>query len=176
MIKAAAVVEDAAERAWLPRVPGTAEQRDWDPEIPLFLDDVDEHGKVPVSHYLQRERGEGGGGPPFTEPSASSSNGRSATMSYSARMGLVQQSRMDRKFEKAGVSGKHQATNTNQPGGESLEPITMFASYDPAAFISEPIPRINSDRRPIWSRRRWVMSNEFLVPKSAKPKNTIKDQ
>jgi hypothetical protein len=149
MIKAAAAVEMAAERQWLPRVPGTAEQRDWDPEIPLFLDDVDEHGKAPISHYTQK--------------------------STDALRSAARQDKVDEKFTKAGLVQKHQAINKNQPGGEQLEPITMFASYDPASFISEPIVKPSSNSRPIWSRRRWALTNEFLVPRNPKAKNTIKD-
>jgi hypothetical protein len=151
MIHAAAAVEQAAEARMLPRVPGVAEQRDWDPEIPLFLDDADEHGKPPISHYTS-----GGKGSP--------AGIRSAT----------QNAMVNDKFTKGSVAQKHQAINSHQPGGETLEAITMFASYDPASFIDEPI-RIDPNKRPTWSRRRWAMSNDFLVPKAPKAKNTIKD-
>lgn len=138
LIKAGAVVERAASTGYLPRIPGVPEQRAWDPEIPLFLEDADEHGKAPVWHYSSD----------------------------------AVEKHVNAKFEKAGKNHKNLA---NEHAGESLEPNTMFASYDPASFISEPIQRIEK-RRPHWSRRRWNLSDQFLVPKSPQPKNTIKDE
>ena len=45
-IVAGAAVEALAAEGRLPRVPATQVQRDWDPQIPLFLEDADEHGKA----------------------------------------------------------------------------------------------------------------------------------
>ncbi|EPY39156.1 hypothetical protein AGDE_04773 [Angomonas deanei] len=62
--------------------------------------------------------------------------------------------------------------------GESLEPNTLFATYDPSAFVVSENDRTSSieQKRPIWSRRRWALNDNFMVPKSPKPKNTIKGE
>ena len=151
VIKAAAAVEVAASRNLLPRVPGTQEQRDWDPEIPLFLDDLDEHGQAPIAHYTG-PAGDGAANKIRSEKTRQKVDGRFV-----------------------GVHNKHQSINMNQPGGETLEPITMFASYDPAAFVREPLKPPQASR-PLWSRRRWALTNEFLIPRNPKAKNTIKDE
>jgi hypothetical protein len=57
-IKAGACVESRAAEGSLPRVPGTKEQRDWDPQIPLFLEDVDEAGAAPPPGYVPYTPGE----------------------------------------------------------------------------------------------------------------------
>lgn len=137
LIRSGALVERCASMNYLPRIPGVAEQRDWDPEIPLFLEDVDEHGKAPAEHFAR----------------------------------TVDEKHIQSKFATKSVS----ATLVNEHNKETLEPITMFASYDPAAFITEKI-KLKETTRPLWSRRRWVLSNQFLVPKSPLPKNTIKDE
>ena len=48
-VRAGARAEELAETGRLPRIPGSKEQRAWDPNIPLFLDDVDEHGAMPAN-------------------------------------------------------------------------------------------------------------------------------
>jgi hypothetical protein len=143
LIRAGATVEKAAANGYLPRIPGVPEQRNWDPEIPLFLEDADEHGKAPKSVYESE---------------------------------TVMSRHIDAKF--AGGDGAARGGSpsaVNRHAGETLEPITMFASYDPASFVVEPIARMEP-RKPTWSRRRWALSDEFLVPKSPQPKNTIKDE
>ncbi|CUE58789.1 Hypothetical protein, putative [Bodo saltans] len=142
LIRAGATVEKSAASGYLPRIPGVPEQRNWDPEIPLFLEDADEHGKAPTQHYES---------------------------SVAAR-------HLNSKFAGAESSSRGGSPSAvNRHAGETLEPITMFASYDAASFINEPV-RTMEARKPIWSRRRWALSDEFLVPKSPQPKNTIKDE
>jgi hypothetical protein len=51
-VEAGAAVERAAARGMLPRVPSTAVQRAWDPEVPLFLDDLDEAGAPPPPEFF----------------------------------------------------------------------------------------------------------------------------
>jgi hypothetical protein len=46
-IDAGAIVEDRTTDRRLPRIPSTKLHRDWDPEIPLFLEDADERGAAP---------------------------------------------------------------------------------------------------------------------------------
>ncbi|KAG8346614.1 hypothetical protein ERJ75_001003400 [Trypanosoma vivax] len=138
LIRAAATVERYEASGQLPRVPGTAEQRNWDPAIPLFLDDVDEHGRPPP--------------PPPPRDMC---------------MRLV-----DERMEKTTQTPNELA---NRHEGETLEANTMFASYDPSAFVSDRV-QLRDERRPYWSRRRWALTDKFLVPKSPKAKNTIKDE
>ncbi|KEG10058.1 hypothetical protein DQ04_04241040 [Trypanosoma grayi] len=145
LIRAGAVVERHAVSGLLPRVPGTAEQRDWDPAIPLFLEDVDERGRPPP-------------------PPRSSGNGN-ATADMCAR---VVDERMARSAPTPSELANHHA-------GEELEPNLMFASYDPSAFVNDQV-QMRENKRPYWSRRRWALTDRFLVPKSPKPKNTIKDE
>lgn len=151
LIRAGAVVENTASRGYLPRIPGVREQRDWDPEIPLFLEDADEHGKAPHWHY-------------------DGSRKAAATTTHSA----ATQSVIDSKFDTPAMRhGSRTLINANNQ--ETLEPITMFASYDPSGFINEKI-KLQKRRSPIWSRRRWALSEEYLVPKAPTPRNTIKDE
>ncbi|KAG5509500.1 hypothetical protein JKF63_06205 [Porcisia hertigi] len=137
LIRSAAVVERFEEEELLPRIPGTPEQRNWDPEIPLFLEDVDEFGRSP----------------------------RPVAGDMVARV-------IEERF--AEESGRTPVSLANRHAGEALEPNTMFATYDPAAFVSDSIK--NDVRRPFWSRRRWALSDNFMVPVSPKAKNTIKDE
>lgn len=137
LIRAAATVERFEEEERLPRIPGTPEQRDWDPEIPLFLEDVDELGRSP------RPVG--------------------ADMVHRV---------MEERF--AQETGRTPVNLANRHAGESLEPNTMFATYDPTAFVSDAV--VPETRRPFWSRRRWALTDNFMVPMSPKPKNTIKDE
>eukprot|EP00796_Vickermania_ingenoplastis_P004330 gene4330-3144_t len=116
LIRAGAVVERFEAAQQLPRVPGTKEQRDWDPEIPLFLDDLDERGPA-----LLEERFDGG----------------------------------------KGKTPINTALRTRKPGEEELEANTMFASYDPASFVNDVVPKADY-RRPYWSRRRWSLSDNFM--------------
>lgn len=135
LIRAGAAVERFEADNLLPHIPGTAEQRDWDPAIPLFLEDLDEHGRPPT--VLQ---------------------------SVTDRV-------VDERFADAVAKATHLA---NPHAGETLEPNTMFASYDPASFVSDEVKA--DQRRPYWSRRRWALTDNFLVPMSPKPKNTIMDE
>ena len=140
LIRSAATVERMAAMQTLPRIPGVPEQRDWDPEIPLFLEDTDEFGKAP---------------PP---PS-------------STRDAVVQNA-----LQKAFHVGSNQKHLANPHAGDALTPNTMFAAVDPAAFVTTAQTGPKRQGRPFWSRRRWNVSNEFLVPKSPEAKNTIKDE
>jgi hypothetical protein len=139
LIRSAAQVERLAKAQLLPRIPGTPEQRDWDPEIPLFLEDVDEFGKAPPA---------------------------------STTRGEVLQASLQKAFH-APVPQKNLA---NVHAGETLEPNTMFAAVDPSAFVTTRRTSPRREGKPFWSRRRWNVSNEFLVPKAPKAKNTIKDE
>uniref|UniRef100_A0A7S1QJ23 39S ribosomal protein L52, mitochondrial n=1 Tax=Neobodo designis TaxID=312471 RepID=A0A7S1QJ23_NEODS len=47
IIEAGAIVEELAAADRLPMVPATKAQRDWDPNVPLFLEDQDERGARP---------------------------------------------------------------------------------------------------------------------------------
>lgn len=136
LIRAGAAVERYEREGMLPRIPGTREQRDWDPAIPLFLEDLDERGRPPVplpADMVERV--------------------------------------IDERFSAGSQTASHLA---NKHAGEELEPNTMFATYDPAAFVSD---EIKADvRRPYWSRRRWALTDNFMVPMSPKPKNTIPDE
>lgn len=125
IIRAGATVEKATRLGTLPRIPGTKEQRSWDPEIPLFLDDSDEHGEAPSD------------------------------------LASIRRQLLDQRFAK--------------PKKEEMEVNTLFASYDPAAFVSEPVVDDRKKQRPKWSRRRWALSNQFTVPKDIQSKNTIPD-
>ncbi|EAN95604.1 hypothetical protein C3747_37g241 [Trypanosoma cruzi] len=137
LIRAGAAVERKAARGLLPRVPGTPEQRNWDPAIPLFLEDVDEQGRPPPS---------------------------------------VGRSICSRVIDERMASSTQTPNElANRHEGETLEANTMFESYDPQAFVSDHI-KLRDERRPYWSRRRWALTDNFLVPKSPKPKNTIKDE
>lgn len=137
LIRAGATVERYEREGMLPRIPGTREQRDWDPSIPLFLEDLDERGRQP-------------------EP-------------------LPAQDMVERVVDERYSGASHTPSNlANRHAGEELEPNTMFASYDPAAFVSDDV-RMDV-RRPYWSRRRWALSDNFMVPVSPKPKNTIPDE
>eukprot|EP00760_Papus_ankaliazontas_P018605 PhM_4_TR17557/c0_g1_i1/m.34152 len=49
LIRAGATVEQRAAAGTLPKIPATKEQRDWDPNVPLFLEDVDEAGVSPAA-------------------------------------------------------------------------------------------------------------------------------
>ncbi|KAH9600057.1 hypothetical protein LSM04_000241 [Trypanosoma melophagium] len=147
LIRAGAVVERYAAHGLLPRVPGTAEQRDWDPAIPLFLEDVDEHGRPPPAPLQGQQQPQ-------------QINNMMCTRMIDERM----------------ASATHTPNElANRHEGEKLEPNTMFASYDPSAFVSDRV-KLRDDRRPYWSRRRWALTDKFLVPKSPKAKNTIKDE
>lgn len=148
LIRAGAAVERYESLGLLPRVPGTAEQRDWDPEIPLFLDDVDEHGAPRVA----RPPVHGGG-----SAAVGSTDGMTARV-------------IDERFTASRTSGSLENTHA----GESLEENTLFATYDPAAFVSD--APVAKKERPFWSRRRWALTDDFLLPVSPKPKNTIKDE
>ncbi|CCW61916.1 unnamed protein product [Phytomonas sp. EM1] len=143
LIRAGAVVERYEEEGLLPRIPGTPEQRDWDPEIPLFLDDLDERGRPPIPK----------------EDSSSSS---------------LQSNVVEKMVEDRFRAQTRTPINlANRHAGEELEPNVMFASYDPKAFVAD---RIKADyRRPHWSRRRWALTDNFMLPINPKPKNTIPD-
>ena len=45
IIKSAALVERRLRDGAMPKIPGTQSSRDWDPQIPLFLEDSDESGQ-----------------------------------------------------------------------------------------------------------------------------------
>ncbi|RNF02909.1 hypothetical protein TraAM80_06112 [Trypanosoma rangeli] len=135
LIRAGAVVERQAAQGLLPRVPGTPEQRNWDPAIPLFLEDVDEQGRPPPTRSVCSRVVDERMGSPTRAPNATA----------------------------------------NRQEGDTLEANTMFESYDPQAFVSDHV-KMWDERRPYWSRRRWALTDKFLVPKSPKPKNTIKDE
>ncbi|KAK7197839.1 hypothetical protein NESM_000737300 [Novymonas esmeraldas] len=137
LIRAAATVERFEAEELLPRIPGTREQRDWDPEVPLFLEDMDELGRAP-------------------RPVAADMTSR------------VMEERFAQQHRRTPVN----LANTH--AGETLQPNTMFATYDPAAFVSDAV--VADARRPFWSRRRWALSDTFMVPMSPKAKNTIKDE
>eukprot|EP00759_Apiculatamorpha_spiralis_P023176 PhF_6_TR27032/c0_g1_i2/m.39482 len=47
IIRSAAEVEKRIAEGRIPKIPGTKETRDWDPQVPLFLEDVDEAGVGP---------------------------------------------------------------------------------------------------------------------------------
>ncbi|KPI87208.1 hypothetical protein ABL78_3724 [Leptomonas seymouri] len=137
LIRAGAAVERFEEAELLPRVPGTPEQRDWDPEIPLFLADCDEAGRPP----------------------------RPVSVDVASRV-------TEERF--ASEAGRTPLNLANRHAGESLEPNAMFATFDPSAFVSD---AVKMDRRkPFWSRRRWALNDNFMVPMSPKPKNTIQDE
>lgn len=138
LIRAAATVERLEAADLLPRIPGTPEQRNWDPEIPLFLDDMDESDSAVTA----------------------------------AGSSIVNQFISTHFTEEASVGSSASAANRNC--GETLEANTLFATYDPAAFVSDAIA--SERRRPFWSRRRWALSDNFMVPVSPKAKNTIKDE
>ncbi|KPA76562.1 putative mitochondrial hypothetical protein [Leptomonas pyrrhocoris] len=137
LIRAGATVERFEEEELLPRIPGTPEQRDWDPEVPLFLEDLDEAGRPP----------------------------RAMSPDMMARV-------MEERF--TSDTGRTPVNLANKHAGESLEPNTMFATFDPAAFVSDAVRM--DERKPFWSRRRWALNDNFMVPMSPKPKNTIPDE
>lgn len=154
MIQSAALVEGLAETNRLPRIPGVREQREWDPSIPLFLDDMDDHGA-----------------PPSLQSVADGlSKGADAA-----------QRRADAHFrdQQAAMDGKTIIKNTASEG-ESLTPITMFASYSPAAMFTEKQNRgykgvAGASKPSPFDRRRWNMTDNFLVYKGPKARNTIGD-
>ncbi|KNH07361.1 hypothetical protein XU18_1893 [Perkinsela sp. CCAP 1560/4] len=45
IIKSAALVEQRLAEGTMPKIPGTRSSRDWDPQIPLFLEDSDDCGQ-----------------------------------------------------------------------------------------------------------------------------------
>lgn len=153
LIRAGATVERYEAEQRLPRIPGTKEQRDWDPEIPLFLDDLDERGQAPVATATG-----------FSETSAI----RDAA---SATAALVEERFSSTKQKTTPINTTRLPPADDPP----LEVNTMFASYDPKSFVSDEIPKADR-QRPYWSRRRWSLSDNFMVPVSPKPKNTIKDE
>ena len=56
-IEAAAIVEDLQDQDRLPAIPATQVQRDWDPNIPLFLEDSHEAGRAPGSASVSDDGG-----------------------------------------------------------------------------------------------------------------------
>lgn len=169
LIRAGATVEQYEARQLLPRVPGVKEQRDWDPEIPLFLDDLDAQGNT---SGLFR----------------SSSAAGSATVHPGGFTEALVEKRFDHRENTTtpiNVSKPFPHRNWNRARGHldeegdtgpsPLEVNTMFATYDPKAFVKDEIPTVDL-RRPFWSRRRWSLSDSFMLPVSPKPKNTIKDE
>lgn len=158
LIRAGAAVEQYEESGMLPRVPGTREQRDWDVQIPLFLDDLDERG-LPAATTTSRH------GPTEGAKSTLSSGKAHIHASTVART-------VDEYFKTSSTSRK--LTSPGHEPATELTPNTMFATYDPEAFVSD---RVEADkRRPHWSRRRWALTDNFMVHVSPKPKNTIKDE
>ena len=152
LIRAAAVVEELAETNTLPRIPGVKEQRDWDPEIPLFLADSDEHGAVPVVK--------------------SRSGGDNTT--FAIKMHYTEELLQSN----AGVNGSKSSGKTivkdKSKEGE-LEPLTLFSSYEPAEMFEEKMTP-KDIRRPHWNTRRWNISKSFVALRAPKPKNTIADK
>lgn len=161
LIRAGATVERYEARQMLPRVPGVKEQRDWDPEIPLFLDDLDERGNVSA---MIRTASSG-----FTEALLEKRFDSSQNTTTPINVSRPAPYR-DRNKGSRG--------NFDEEDGSVFSPLevnTMFATYDPKAFIDNEIPKVDR-QRPFWSRRRWSLSDNFMLPVSPKPKNTIKDE
>eukprot|EP00758_Cryptobia_borreli_P004615 Tbor_TRINITY_DN4488_c0_g1::TRINITY_DN4488_c0_g1_i1::g.8097::m.8097 len=159
LIRCAALVEDLAKGGCLPRVPGVREQRDWDPEVPLFLDDSDEHGAAPPLSARGVAR-------PVKRPPLS--NGYFTSKMAEQRLGKL---------------GQHDGRTLAAKGlikdpvkeGDTLEPIAMFDSYHPSKMFNE-MPLLGKDKtRPFWSRRRWNLSEQFIVERPPRAKNTIHD-
>jgi hypothetical protein len=142
MIRAGAEVERRAESDTLPRIPSSAAQRDWDPEIPLFLEDDDERGGSPAPEW-------------FVPSQKFSSIPRNAY---------------------AQAAKKHPdipaEVGKKDPGAEELSVLTPISEYEPSSFISEKVPLMDK-RRPLWSRRLWSLTDEFLLHKPQRHKNTI---
>lgn len=123
-IVAGATVERLAAQGRLPTVPSSKAQRDWDPEIPLFLEDDHDAG---AAAHIHRATGE------------------------------------DRLPDNAGV------TSDIDPSLQRHD--LRGVDYDPAEFVHDELklPTV----RPFWNRRLWALTNEFLVPKMPRNKNTI---
>lgn len=153
LIRAAAVVEELAETNGLPRIPGVKEQRDWDPEIPLFLSDVDEHGAVPVI-------------------STRNPKGQSP---LSIRMHYAEELAQKNPYINGSKNSGKTIIKDAAKEGDSLEPLTLFASYDPAEMFEERLTP-KDKRRPHWNTRRWNISKNFVATKAPKSKNTIADK
>ena len=140
MIRAGAAVERLADAGALPKVPATREQRAWDPQIPLFLEDEDEHGTPPVQ-----------------------------------KSGSGRLSQMTSKFiESKYTQDRTSSELVDKDSDEKLEPITMFANYNPESFISENFK--DDARRPHWSKRKWSLTQDFIVNHKPRGTNSVPDK
>ena len=143
IIRAGAIVERMARDDQLPRIPGSDAQRDWDPEIPLFLEDDDERGGTPAPEWFVSPR----------------------KLSAISRDGF---SKSARKFpDNPAEAGK------SDVDAETLKPLEPLADYEPTSFIHEPLPLNERKKRPHWDRRLWSLTDEFLIEKPLRNKNTI---
>lgn len=170
LIRAGATVERYESHQLLPRVPGVKEQRDWDPEIPLFLDDLDERGSAPGIFRRAADQSPSPATPGgFTNDLVEKrfDNLRNTTTPINISKPILSHERTERNNYEFGEDRDSRLS--------PLEVNTMFATYDPKAFVNDDIPKVDR-RRPFWSRRRWSLSDNFLLPVSPKPKNTIKDE
>lgn len=142
IIRAGADVERRAAADQLPRIPASQAQRDWDPEIPLYLEDDDERGGEPAPEWFV----------PSQKFSTIPRNG----FAVSAK-----------KFpDTPSETGKKDAD------AEELEVLAPISEYEPSSFISEPVP-FQEQVRPFWNRRLWSLTDDFLILKPLRNKNTI---
>ena len=129
IVAAAARAEELAEQGRLPLIPGSKEQRDWDPNIPLFLEDEDEHGVFPTDAQTAAPGD-------LNDPSS-----------------LKAVSLPEASSRHHGFDGSH-------------------APYNPAQLFTENVRPPST--RPL-QRRKWALTNEFLIKKPTKPHNVINE-
>lgn len=63
-------------------------------------------------------------------------------------------------------------TGRKDADAEELEVLSPIAEYEPSSFISEPVP-FQEKVRPFWDRRLWSLTDDFLIQKPLRNKNTI---
>jgi hypothetical protein len=71
-----------------------------------------------------------------------------------------------------GTTAMGQAAAVSGNANEPLSVLTPVAEYEPSTFISEPV-LMTDKKRPHWSRRLWALTDDFLIQKPARNKNTV---
>ena len=149
VIRAGAIVEELAALNQLPRIPATPEQRAWDPELPLFLDDLDERGR-----FI-------GATPGAPRRTSAASKRKSVT-------DVVRPKNFSSE-EVDGFEPLELRLSAAQDESQEYEPSAMFRESEVAKPPGE-------SARPYWNRRLWNLTNDFFIPKAPKNKNFIDDE
>lgn len=158
IIRAGAAVEQAIAGGDMPRIPSSAAQRDWDPEVPLFLEDGDERGGDVRPEWFE---------PPRKLHAQSRKNNwlPDVPEEVGFREAEKKQLAKERGKQREHAERYERPLQNVAAGGTSSE-------YEPASFIDEPM-YVRDNAKPHWNRRLWALSDEFLVGKPPRNKNTI---